>query len=99
MTGRTLVNTALMNKGKHTYVRVRDPKWANPDAYLRLSVIEHRDERSIGPWGHLFDRRSQEAIGEPTPQQLFTMMPPFDFAAFMDEEVVLYTGPFDPADQ
>lgn len=86
------------------YVRFRDPKWANPDAYARLSVVEITGKdgsvgTTIGPWVHLFDRRTQEAVGEPTPQHTPSFMPPFNFKTFLAEELEEWKGPLDLADR
>ena len=99
MTGQELIDHAPLSKVGHGYVRVRDSKWANPDAYLRLSVfLRAENGRVLGPWGHLFDRRTQEAIGEKTPQQLLTFAPPFSKVEFLAGNISPYTGPLDPAD-
>jgi hypothetical protein len=103
MTGRELIYSVALSKAGHAYVRVRNPKWANQHAYLRLSVLLNSDDgmptRCLGPWAHLYDRPTQEVIGVETPQQILTLMPPFDYNGFLTEEVDLFTGDLDPDDQ
>lgn len=67
--------------------RVRRPMWSNPNAYVRLDLVDG----GRGPWLRLYDRTSQEAIGEPTPQ----VAPCFNDSLTDYEE---YTGPIDPVD-
>lgn len=43
------------------------PVWADPAAYARIDLTPGGFR---GPWMHLYDRRTQEAIGEPTPQHM-----------------------------
>lgn len=50
--------------------RFRKPQWSNPGAYLRIDIL---GDGTRGPWAHLFDRLSQEAIGEPTPQTFLAL--------------------------
>lgn len=100
MTGQQLIDAVELNGFGHAYVRCRDPKWADPNDYLRLSVlITQGNKRSIGPWAHLFARRTQEIIGEKTPQVMFTFQKPFDIATFLTEELEQWTGELDPADK
>lgn len=99
MTGQELVDTAELSAQGHAYIRCRDAKWANPNAYIRLSVIRHNDIRQLGPWAHLFDRQTQESIGEPTPQAVLTFQPPFNAAAFLSGDYEPWTGPLDEAEE
>jgi hypothetical protein len=46
--------------------RVRLPYWESPDCYLQLDFLPG----GLGPWGHLYDRRVQELINVPTPQDI-----------------------------
>jgi hypothetical protein len=95
MTGQQLIDSVT---SPHVYIRIRDPKWANPDAYLRLSVMVIDGDTEIGAWAQLFDRRTQEVIGEPTPQQILTFNSVFNMKAFLEDEVDEYTGPRDTKD-
>lgn len=53
--------------------RVRQPRWANPDAYLRLPLFANG---TYGPWAELYDDRTQEAIGiPPGSQKLCVLLP------------------------
>lgn len=74
--------------------RVRKTVWINPYAYLRQDILKHEsaNERFCGPWCHLFDRKTQELIGEPTPQSILAMYCEAD-----DWEI--YTGPIDENDK
>ena len=99
MTGQQIIDAAELKHG-HAHIRVRDRKWANPQAYMRLSVLQHdHDGRVIGPWAHLFDRQTQQAIGEPTPQAVLTLMPPFNTRAFLSGDFDVWTGDLDPAEE
>lgn len=69
-------------------LRVRQKVWADPKDYLTFDYVEG----GIGPWAHLFARRTQEAIKERTPQDVLIMR----INKATDFEV--YTGPADPAD-
>lgn len=98
-TGQQLIDGAFLNEAGHAYIRCRDPKWADPDDYMRLSVLQQPDGgRSLGPWAHLFARRTQEAIGESTPQQILTLFAPFNRTAFLGGVYDVWDGPLDPAD-
>jgi len=99
VTGQQLIDAAMLSTHGHAYIRFRDPVWSNPEAYARLSVLVQDDRRVLGPWLHLFDRRSQEVIGEPTPQVLMlvgsTLFDPGRFRAY---EIEPWTGALDRAD-
>lgn len=99
MTGQQLIETAELSVAGHAYIRCRDPNWASPQAYIRLSVLLHNGQRTLGPWAHLFDRVTQEAIGEPTPQATLTFMPPFNREAFFSQEYDPWAGDLDHEDE
>jgi hypothetical protein len=97
MTGRELLQAVALSSEGHAYIRIRDSRWANPHAYARLRVVQMgHGPRALGPWVHLFDRPTQEAIGEPTPQAV--LITATSLPAFFAEEVIEYTGPLDPKD-
>ncbi len=73
---------------KHGIRRLRRPVWAHPEAYLRIDILDGR----VGPWFHLYERKTQEVIGEKTPQTFIGLGDTTD-----DYEP--YAGPLDPADQ
>lgn len=98
MTGQELMDAATLPASGHVYLRVRESHWANPQAYARVSVLTMRDGRSLGPWLHLFDRVTQELIGEPTPQAVAWVMLPNAITRFLMTEQEVYTGPLDPTD-
>jgi hypothetical protein len=56
---------------------VRKAIWASPDARLKLDIIELGEDmnngRMLGPWGYLYDERTQQQIGAPTPQTLLIL--------------------------
>jgi hypothetical protein len=52
--------------------RLRREEWG-PTAYLRLDLVTFGSERSAGPWGHLYDRGTQEATGAETPQDVLLL--------------------------
>lgn len=99
MTGQQLIDAVALGESELGFVRCRDAKWANPDAYLRLAVLVIDGQRNIGPWAHLYDRATQEAIGEPTPQAFVTFMAPFNMSAFLTQDYDPWTGALDPADE
>ena len=70
--------------------RVRLPQWANPDAYLKLDLMA---DGKMGPWLHLYDRRSQEVIDEPTPQNVIGA-----WQTRGDDDFEEYKGPIDQAE-
>lgn len=45
--------------------RLRRPMWVNPSAYIKIDLLGNG---MLGPWMRLYDRETQSAIGEPTPQ-------------------------------
>lgn len=65
-------------------LRVRQNHWANPSAYLKIDVFDGL----LGPWGHLYDRPTQEAIGAATPQT-------FPLFGESSSEWVEWSGPTD----
>lgn len=73
--------------------RIRLPQWENPDAYLRIDLIDIDGTWGHGPWLHLFDRPSQEIIEAPTPQTLLYVLLYSDTNDFEK-----YSGPIDEAD-
>jgi hypothetical protein len=77
----------LADAARQDISRIRLPIWAVPTAYVKLSLSEGR----YAWWALLFERRTQEAIGEFTPQQLAIV-----FWDSPDWEP--YTGALDPAD-
>jgi len=62
--------------------------WANPEAYMKLVRVGEFH----GPVARLYDRQTQEAIGEPTPQE-------FIATSMASPDWMPYTGPLDKADQ
>lgn len=70
-------------------LRVRQKQWAHPEDYLTFDYLDG----GHGPWAHLFSRRVQELIGEPTPQSILIMH------IEKDAEFEEYTGPIDPSDK
>lgn len=99
MTGQQMIDAAELSAAGHAYIRCRQSNWADPNDYVRLSVLRVADGRSLGPWAHLFARRTQEAIGEITPQAILTIRPPFNGATFLTGEYDTWAGPLDPADE
>ena len=100
MTGQQMMDAADLGRAGHAYIRFRESIWANPNAYMRLSVlITSTQERYLGPWLHLYDRMTQEMIGEPTPQNYLTFYPPFNKERFLTEHYVVWLGELDPADR
>jgi len=69
--------------------RLRLEVWADPHAYLKLDLLPGG---MSGPWAHLYDRVTQEAIGEPTPQDILA------FHLDSDDRFVAYAGPRDRDD-
>lgn len=67
--------------------RLRIAKWRNPHAYMKIDLIGN----TRGPWGRLYDRKTQEIIEEPTPQSWFLLGEDSD-------EWEEYKGPLDEAD-
>ena len=57
----------LGDAAKKGIARVRLPIWANKNAYMKIDLV---GGGRLGPWGKLYERGTQEAIGEPTPQIL-----------------------------
>jgi hypothetical protein len=99
-TVQSMIDAAELSSHGHAYIRFRQANWADPNDYLRLSVLQSANGgRSIGPWAHFYARRTQEAIGEKTPQQMLTIAPPFNREAFLVESYEIWTGPLDPADK
>ena len=95
VTGRQIINRTVFD-GPHTYLRVRRPQWANPEAYYRVSLLRSHDGSvQLGPWLHLFDRKTQEAISVETPQAMLILG---KIDSFHKSVFDLYTGPLDPAD-
>jgi hypothetical protein len=78
----------LAEAARHGIRRVRLAKWAYPTAYLKQDLFG--EDR--GPWVHLYERATQETIGESTPQTFLVML--------VDDEdgFTPYDGPLDPAD-
>ncbi len=72
---------------KHGISRVRRPMWAYETSYLKIDL---RPDGMRGPWLHLFDRGTQEAIDEPTPQTFI--------AEDTTDDYVAYEGPLDRED-
>jgi hypothetical protein len=99
MTGQQLIDATVIAVHGIGYLRFHDPVWGNPEAYMRLAVVVTNGERHLGPWGSLFDRRTQEVIGEPTPQDILIVSKAvFDTKAFKEAELEQWTGALDPAD-
>lgn len=76
----------LSEATKAGITRLRMPIWANPRAYGRIDILDG----FMGPWFHLFDRQTQEAIGEPTPQTILVMQ--------VEGQFDPYDGQLDEAD-
>lgn len=73
-------------------LRVRRATWP-ATSYMVLWVATGTDgRRCLGPWFWLFDRRTQEAIGEPTPQKATTIG--WDWR-YERGEYEVYAGPLD----
>ena len=72
--------------------RLRDPKWANPNAYLKIDIVEQDGRKFHGPWVHLYDRLTQELSGLPTPHTVSMLM-------LSGEPGVAYDGPLDEVDR
>lgn len=49
-------------------LRVRRAIWANPDCYVELDIGYGTTRTLRAPWARLFDVRTQEAYGFPSPQ-------------------------------
>jgi hypothetical protein len=71
--------------------RIRKTVWANANAYLRIHIVN----KGFGPWGYLYDRTSQEGIGEPTPQTMTLFQPGTE----EDPGWEPYAGPRDSEDK
>lgn len=76
--------------------RVRCAIWTNPNAYMKFHLTKHEDKTFHGPWVELWDRETQELIGEPTPQIL--LIPGSPLMSDPGNGWSVYTGPLDPAD-
>ena len=48
--------------------RIRRPVW-DENSYIKLHVVDGM----MGPWAQLYDRKIQEPMGTPTPQQTFAI--------------------------
>ncbi len=68
--------------------RVRLPVWADPQAYLKMT-LPPRGGRGV--WVELFERKTQEYTGEPTPQKILCVED--DEGGFVE-----YVGKRDPKD-
>ena len=44
--------------------KVRKAIWANPEAYMKIDIVDGK----LGPWGHLYDQPTQDALGVESPQ-------------------------------
>lgn len=77
----------LNEAAKNGINRVRRSMWANPKAYARIDLVSG----GMGPWLHLYDRSSQEVIGEPTPQTVLNI-------GDASDDYEEYKGEIDPAD-
>lgn len=81
----------LMRRG---VMRVRKEVWANPAAYMSVHLSKQPDgTHNHGPWAKLWDRKTQTAIEEPTPQTMLI------FGSESDDQFVPYDGPLDPDDK
>lgn len=49
--------------------RLRRPMWVPDECYIKIDLIAG----GYGPWGHLFSRKEQAMIGEPTPQNFLVI--------------------------
>ena len=83
---------SIQEATKQGIKRLRDPRWVNPEAYIRIGIIENGGRRFHGPWGSLYDRKTQEVIGEPTPQKFLLMQ-------LLDDNGEEYKGPLDKDDK
>ena len=59
MIGQHMIDAATLSAAGHAFIRCRDVRWADTKDYIRLSVFRLADGRSLGPWAHLFARRTQ----------------------------------------
>jgi hypothetical protein len=50
--------------------KVRKAVWADPDAHLELDLMEGGKR---GPWGHLYDKASQDAMDVECPQDILVL--------------------------
>src|SRR6185369_882346 len=64
-------NTVTLNEARQRGIsRVRDPKWAHPNDYLKIQIIPNEDGTSRhGPWIKLYSPLNT-VVGIPTPQTL-----------------------------
>lgn len=67
--------------------RIRKPVWANPNAYMRLPLME----KGYGPWAELYDDRSQEMMEIRPGSQLVLVLNLGD-----DKDWEVYSGPISP---
>jgi hypothetical protein len=88
---RRRIEVTISEACREGVMRLRRPMWANPNAYMTITLIRQGDKLFYGPWSNLYDRRCQEAIGEPTPQKFLNVGDTTD-------DYVAYTGPLDPQD-
>ena len=49
--------------------KLRKPQWVTK-AYLQIDLFPNGGH---GPWGHLYDKETQQVIGEPTPQHVLVL--------------------------
>lgn len=86
----------LLDLATKGHRRARRSIWASPECYLRLPRRKCVGDGLIiyEIWSFLFDRATQQLIGEPTPQELFT--PSIDAP---EDDWEPYSGPIDPEDR
>ncbi len=68
--------------------RIRRSMWADKKSYAKIDLT---DNGTHGPWLHLFDRRTQEILDEPTPQNVICV-------GDKTNDYVEYVGELDLAD-
>jgi hypothetical protein len=70
--------------------RLRRPMWPE-SAYIKLAPVDEY----IGPWAYLYDRQTQSAIGEPTPQTVLVIGAAHEYCNDFEP----YTGLLDESDK
>lgn len=57
----------LIECAKKGINKVKKAEWANPAAYMELSITNNK---FLGPWGRLYDQPAQDALGIESPQSV-----------------------------
>lgn len=71
--------------------RLRLPQWRDPKSYVKISIFETQEGKTLGPWCQLFDRNCQELLKTPCPHLILTFEDKRD-------DYVAYEGEIDKAD-